>query len=203
MAQPPPKPPQPPAKPMPPQQPAPPPKPPQPPAKPVSPQQPAPPPKPPQPPAKPVPPQQPAQRPAQVIPPAVKPPLVQPRPVSQAPQPAPPQTSGSNRRRSQRVILQVPIIVHGRKADKEPFTEETSTHVVNVHGALIGLSVPVKQGQELILEHRASKESQEGRVVFLGPKQDGKNQVGIEFTRPRPHFWHIDFPPEDWKPVLS
>ncbi|MBI3405211.1 MAG: hypothetical protein HY046_07105 [Acidobacteria bacterium] len=157
--------------------------------------------KPPQPPARPAQPAQPAPRPAAVAPPAVKPPVISPKPTAPVPQTAPPQTSGSNRRRSQRVILQVPIIVHGRKVDKEPFSEDTATHVVNAHGALIGLAAGVKQGQELILEHRASKESQEGRVVFLGPKQDGKNQVGIEFTRPRPHFWHIDFPPEDWKPT--
>jgi hypothetical protein len=26
-----------------------------------------------------------------------------------------------------------------------------------------------------------------------------QNEVAIEFTEPAPRFWHIDFPPDDWK----
>ncbi len=93
------------------------------------------------------------------------------------------------------------MIVRGKGATGQPFEEECLTQVVNAHGALVSISTVVKQGETLVVVHKASTESQEGKIVFLGPKQEGKHQVGIEFTQPRPRFWHIDFPPEDWKPA--
>ena len=99
------------------------------------------------------------------------------------------------------MILQVPVVVRGQTAERHAFEEDTLTQVVNAHGALMGLNAVVKQGQSLVLVHKASQESQEGKVVFLGTKQEGKAQVGIEFTTPRPQFWHIDFPPDNWKPL--
>jgi hypothetical protein len=35
-------------------------------------------------------------------------------------------------------------------------------------------------------------------VVYVGNPQGAKAQVGIEFVKPSPAFWQIDFPPEDW-----
>lgn len=95
----------------------------------------------------------------------------------------------------------MPVVVRGKNASGAAFEEETSTQVVNAHGGLIGVSTQVKQGDTLVIEHKATEDKQEGKVVFLGPKQEGKNQVGVEFTQPRPRFWHIDFPPDDWKPA--
>ena len=107
---------------------------------------------------------------------------------------------GSNRRRSQRVLLNMPIVVHGQGDDKKPFREETQTLVVNAHGALVTLATKVRQGSKVALVNKASEEEQECRVVYLGPRINGKPEVGLEFLRPAPHFWHIAFPPEDWKP---
>lgn len=117
------------------------------------------------------------------------------------PQPASNSPLGSNRRRSQRVLVQVPIVVYGLALDSKPFKEETSTLVVNAHGALFALAAAVKHGQKVMLNNKGSKDEQESRIVFLGPKEAGKTQVGVEFLNPAPHFWHIDFPPGDWRPV--
>lgn len=107
----------------------------------------------------------------------------------------------TNRRRSQRVLVQVPLTVYGLDAENQSFREDAHTQVVNAHGALITLAANVRHGKKLVLMHKGTREEQEGRIVFLGPKEGGKTQVGIEFTRPAPHFWRIDFPPTDWKPV--
>ena len=110
---------------------------------------------------------------------------------------------GAKGRRSQRVLVNVPVIVHGETANNISFREETQTLVVNAHGGLVTLATNVKLGQKLVLKNKATVEEQECHVVFLGSKQDEKTQVGIEFVRPAPQFWRIMFPPDDWKLVAS
>jgi hypothetical protein len=50
------------------------------------------------------------------------------------------------------------------------------------------------------LRNVKTEEEQECHVVFLGPVRSGKAEVGLEFTVPRPSFWRVAFPPEDWSP---
>jgi hypothetical protein len=103
------------------------------------------------------------------------------------------------RRRSQRVILSLPILVRTEDAPKDAaFEEETHTLVVNMHGALIVLAGKVEKGQKLRLRNRTTNAEQICRVANLGTKSGDKTQVGVEFLSPSPDFWHISFPPEDW-----
>jgi PilZ domain len=113
-------------------------------------------------------------------------------------------TSGpdSNRRRSQRVILSVPVTISG-ESPKGKFTEETKTLVVNAHGALINLAAKVSQGQQLEVKSVTNPEPQVCKVVYIGPTVQGQTQVGVEFTKPAPLFWHVAFPPENWTPVAD
>ncbi len=106
----------------------------------------------------------------------------------------------SSRRRSQRILLNAPVTIRGVHKNNQPFTEDTKTLAVNAHGALIVLSAHVVQGQVLVLKHVATGEEQEIKVVYIGKSQGGKSQVGVEFTKPAPSFWHVSFPPEDWSP---
>jgi hypothetical protein len=104
-----------------------------------------------------------------------------------------------SRRRSQRVILTVAVTVRTEGGPRDSsFEEETHTVVVNLHGALIVLKAKVAKGQKLWLMNRATKVEQLCRVANLAPVSGGKPQVGIEFLKPSPDFWHISFPPEDW-----
>jgi len=104
----------------------------------------------------------------------------------------------AERRRSQRVLLRVRVVVHGKAVNGSTIEEETLTTVVNAHGALIDLAAKVQAGQPLVLQNRDTGEKQECRVIHLGPKQGEKFQIGLEFAQPAPRFWHIDFPPETW-----
>jgi hypothetical protein len=107
--------------------------------------------------------------------------------------------SESSRRRSQRVILSVSVIVRTEDAPRNStFEEETSTLIVNAHGALISLAAKVEKGQKLRLTNRASQAFELCRVVSANPSSGGKAQVALEFLKPSPDFWHIAFPPEDW-----
>jgi len=108
----------------------------------------------------------------------------------------------SSRRRSQRVILSIPVKITGKIVTGD-FSEDTETLAINAHGALITLSARVAQGQEVEIKSRTHPEKLRCKVVFVGPSAQGKTQFGIEFLEASPHFWRIAFPPEDWAPVQS
>ena len=97
-----------------------------------------------------------------------------------------------------RVLLSVSVLITGTTADGKKFEEETRTVVVNAHGALIFAEANLTTGQRLEITHKMTRESKECRVVYLSSPQGGKFQVGIEFIKPSPAFWRIDFPPDDW-----
>ena len=105
-----------------------------------------------------------------------------------------------NRRRSQRVLLRLPIQVLARGPDKQHVFEDTFTSSVNANGALLHLSLKVEVGQQIILKNIETEEEQSVRVVRTNPDADGKMEVAVEFLRPAPKFWRIAFPPDDWLP---
>jgi hypothetical protein len=107
-------------------------------------------------------------------------------------------TPDPGRRRSMRVLLSVPILVSGNTIDNKSFEEETRTLVVNAHGALISLTAGVTSGQKITVHNKATEKFIDCKIVYLGNPQAGKTQMGIEFLKPLPSFWQIDFPPDDW-----
>ena len=113
--------------------------------------------------------------------------------------PITPSNSGA-RRRSQRVLMQIPLRLRGVDAQGQNFEEFTETLAINAHGALVLLSARVTSGSVVQLRHVKTEEEQECHVVFLGPVRSGRAEVGLEFTVPRPAFWRVAFPPEDWSP---
>jgi hypothetical protein len=104
----------------------------------------------------------------------------------------------SSRRRSMRVLLSVPIRVTGRTTANEDFDEQTRTLVVNAHGALISMQAPVSLDQIITVSSKLTNQARECRVVHVGIPLAGRAQLGIEFVKPSPSFWQIDFPPDDW-----
>jgi hypothetical protein len=102
------------------------------------------------------------------------------------------------RRRSMRVLLSVPIVVSGKNSENKVFTEEARTLVVNAHGALIALAARLLSDQLIEIANKTTQQSLECRVVHVGNAQSGKMQLGVEFVKPSPSFWQIDFPPDDW-----
>ena len=104
------------------------------------------------------------------------------------------------RRRSQRVLMQVPVRVRGSDTQGRSFEEEAVTLAINAHGALVQLQARLTSGGKVLLQHNQTQEEQECQVVFLGPVRSGKAEIGLEFSSPRPTFWRVAFPPEDWSP---
>src|SRR5262245_14426712 len=112
----------------------------------------------------------------------------------------PPANSGGNnaQRRSQRVMVKVSVGVLTQGADSKPISEETRTVTVNAHGARILLGLRVSIGQMLTLRNLRTREEVLARVVYLSPFESEQREVGIDFVKPSPGFWHISFPPPDW-----
>ena len=104
------------------------------------------------------------------------------------------------KRRSQRVLMQVGVRIRGTDAQGKPIDEETETLAINAHGALVMLQARFTSGSKVLLQHKRTQEEQECHVVFLGPVRSGKAEIGLEFSSPRPTFWRVAFPPEDWTP---
>jgi predicted deacetylase len=104
----------------------------------------------------------------------------------------------ANRRRSQRVLMTVPVRVSGKSSGGSPFEEETHTRAISAHGALILVSTPVYRGQRLTLSNIQTKAALECVVAHIDRRKDP--QAGVEFALPNPMFWHVAFPPKDWTP---
>ena len=104
------------------------------------------------------------------------------------------------RRRSQRVLMQVAVRLRGKDAQGNEFEEFTETLAINAHGALALLTARVTSGGTVHMRHNKTEEEQECHVAFLGPVRSGKAEIGLEFNAPRPAFWRVAFPPEDWTP---
>ncbi len=96
--------------------------------------------------------------------------------------------------------MKVAVGVRGTDAQGKEFQEETETRSINAHGALILVSARVASGSKVYLKNNRTQEEQECSVVFLGPVRGGKTEIGLEFCDPRPTFWCVAFPPEDWSP---
>ena len=106
------------------------------------------------------------------------------------------------RRRTVRVLLSVPLRVHGITAEGETYAVDTKSHTVSLHGASMELGRTVALGDVLLLEHGTTHEQAEAKVVNMKKSsRDGKVLVGVEFTDRNLNFWHVVFPAPGARPL--
>ena len=105
----------------------------------------------------------------------------------------------TDRRRSVRVNIAMPVVVRGKKGTQK-FEEEAQTVAVSAHGCMLRLTNQVSRGQEISLVNKKTAEELPCTVTFWGQRDGGKTEVGVEFAEPSPLFWRIAFPPEDLDP---
>lgn len=106
----------------------------------------------------------------------------------------------ANQRRSQRILLSIPVIINGSQHSGAPFSERTRTLIVNAHGALIELREPVLVGQALRMKNLATNEEMGCKVMDINPGHTSLPEIGVEFAESCPQFWRVSFPPVDWSP---
>ncbi|HEY6905157.1 MAG TPA: hypothetical protein VI216_12685 [Candidatus Acidoferrales bacterium] len=106
-----------------------------------------------------------------------------------------PNGNGIKTRRSSRVTLRIAMRVYEHGTDKRFALEEAHSVKVSLWGGLVALKSPVCVSQKLVMVNRATSETRDARVVFVGPLQMNKRLVGFEFLEPSPKFWGVVFPP--------
>jgi hypothetical protein len=105
------------------------------------------------------------------------------------------------RRRTVRVMLSIPLKVHGISTDGDTFAVETKSHTISLHGASLELEYPVQLGDVLMVENTRTNEQTEARVATIKKTREGKVHVGLEFTSKDVNFWHMVFPAPGAKPM--
>ncbi len=107
--------------------------------------------------------------------------------------------AGEERRRSQRVLLRVPVNIHVALGSKNS-TFEVVTLSVNDHGALIAMPRSLALDTQLVLEHSLTKRRVACKVARVPREMPEGFHTSLEFDTTEPNFWGIAFPPADWRP---
>jgi len=102
------------------------------------------------------------------------------------------QPTAEERRRAQRVLLRMPVLVH---IANKPEPMEGHTHTVSASGGMIILPEGFAQGTKLILENPKTQQRVEVNVVRSPQMNQQGSLVPVEFLSPSPLFWNIFFPP--------
>lgn len=107
------------------------------------------------------------------------------------------QTFPGKRRRGPRVVMRVPVEVHGIAEDGSVFEENMHTSVVGSVGAMIRTSRSLQMNSEVSVTNRFSQQTQQFRVAWIGEQQaDGSWEIGLEALQPLDDFWGVRFPPK-------
>ena len=109
------------------------------------------------------------------------------------------QAPAAERRRSQRVVIRIPVRLHFNLGKKDE-TLEARTVVVNDHGALLICSRVFPVDTRLEVENLRNGRRQFCHVLRVSRITDLGFEVPIEFNSPAPGFWGISFPPTNWEP---
>ena len=100
--------------------------------------------------------------------------------------------TAEERRRAQRVLLRMTILVH-MEGKVEPV--RGITHTVSENGGMIVLPDPLAVGTKITIENAKTQKSVEVKVV-RPPQISGEGSlIPFEFLTPSPGFWGIVFPP--------
>jgi len=106
--------------------------------------------------------------------------------------------TAADRRRSERVVLRMAVIVLAENEERKQIQEKAETQVVNAHGGLLRMKEHLHVGQPFLLNNPANNKEMSCRVVRTEDEGMEFYKVAFEFDRPAPNFWPVTFPPADW-----
>ncbi len=105
---------------------------------------------------------------------------------------------GEERRRSQRVIIRVPVTLVVTE-NGQSVRISAHTVAVNIHGAMVVCPRTLDAETKLEVVNGRTDQSIESRVT-RSPRESAEGYlIPLEFTSPSPNFWQISFPPTNWK----
>ncbi len=107
----------------------------------------------------------------------------------------------TERRRTVRVSLRIPLAVRGRYPSGEDFNQKAYTLSISADGGLLALDAQLMPGQTFVLTNELTGQSVECRVTSARHGRDGKHCVGVGFVEPGANFWHMVFPKAGMRPA--
>ena len=103
---------------------------------------------------------------------------------------------GPEKRRSDRLMITLPLVVEGKDSKGEPFEHKARTITINRHGARITTPHPLRAGQTIIVTNLAARKRARFRVVGpIAPATYRGGEWGIECADLSENIWGIQFPP--------
>jgi hypothetical protein len=127
----------------------------------------------------------------------------------EASQTSPASEHGSDKRRSTRLVLALPIKVKGVDALREAFVEQTQTVMVSCHGCKFQSKHYVPKGSTITLEIPRGGPKRPPRTVVAKvvwvqrpSNTEGILHIGVDFEAAG-NVWDIPTPPIDWFPPLG
>jgi hypothetical protein len=105
---------------------------------------------------------------------------------------------GVDRRRSGRVIIRIPVTMEAVLSG-EKVVVRGNTVAVNIHGAMVLCPRTFDPETKVEICNDRTSEQIVGRIT-RPPRQSPEGYLlPVEFSKPSPDFWHISFPPVNWK----
>jgi PilZ domain len=99
--------------------------------------------------------------------------------------------TAEERRRAQRVLLRISVVVHVN--GKSPLAGHT--HTVSASGAMIFVQEPIAEGTKVTIENLVTHAKVEAKVVRQPQTTTDGSLMPVEFSTPSPTFWNVFFPP--------
>ena len=103
-----------------------------------------------------------------------------------------------DQRRSERVSVQLTVLVRTELADGKRIQIQAFTQEINAHGGLLESPVRLSRNQKITLVSLQAGKEISCRVVRAEGIGGASFGIAFEFDQPDPHFWPIAVPPGDW-----
>lgn len=103
-----------------------------------------------------------------------------------------------DRRRSQRVIIRVPVTILTTENGQSVRTSG-KTIEVNAQGAMVACARSFDSSASIEVLNERTGEKITSRVTRAPRESTEGFVVPVEFTAPSVNFWQITFPPANWK----
>ena len=106
-----------------------------------------------------------------------------------------------DRRRSQRVSIQIAVIVRTEAQGHEHAEVQAFTSEVSAHGGRLELPLKLTTNQKITLVSPHIGSEMSCRVVRVDGSTKTCSTIAFEFSQCSPQFWLISFVPKDWGPM--
>jgi hypothetical protein len=99
--------------------------------------------------------------------------------------------TSDSRRRTERLLVLVPIHVSGQDVSGVAFEDDTTTRNISGYGASVILSRQLRPGQEIVISRENRVRTGTCRVVYEMERREGKHLYGVVFVDPNVDLWGV------------